>query len=257
MKKLLTLVLVVMFIFTGLSLAEGFDLSSMTDDELAALREQIEDELDQRANDAKAAELAAAAENGEVLLTDTDTAFPKLIFSSEEQLKSCLIKVELTTDNWTEYLGDYYYEDYDYDTDNFGDVTWSADRRYVGFGFKDGYAGCFTDAAFKFTGRSAYRMIAEYDDETDHTAFVGEEWTEYAEEYSFDMYNYGKRDVHLGDYECIAAVGVMYVLEVPAEFTALWCDPYLATADIYVGDLYVGYVGGLHYLYEKLFYEQP
>lgn len=253
MRKIILLVLALVFVCTGVCAAEGIDVSAMTDEELADLSAKIEAEQTRRHNERSTT--SATEDDGEIIYVHDGGPIPKIIFSSEEQLRGRLHKVELTAENWNEYLGDYYFAYEQVSTNNFGEITQSYEQRSVGFYFRDGYIGTTQDAAMKFTGVSKYEMHGEWDEEKKHHRFVADEWTEVNEEYTFDLYHSApKGNIHLEKYECTAATGYLYLLEIdPA--ASRWIverGDNVPFVDLYVGDTYYADSDQLAHLYEKL-----
>lgn len=78
MKKLLSLLLVLSFLFCSAAAAEGIDLAAMTIDELVALRQSVDAEIDARIGCAPAPiaegvyEVGKAIKQGMFLITCTD-----------------------------------------------------------------------------------------------------------------------------------------------------------------------------------------
>lgn len=229
-------ILATLMLFVGTAFAEAVDLSAMSDEELKDLNARIESELLRRRNEQSTT--AVAEDDGEILCYNDGEHLPRVIFESEEQLKGRLHKIELTTENWSEYLGDYYYP-YEYvQTNNFGEVTYRWEERSVGFGFKEGYIGVFRDVGMKFTGVSRYSIEGKENEAGDEWLFAADCWTESEEEYAFDLAGTrGGYNVHLEDYECTATVGTIVVLEVPEEVSVWFLEnPSLSWVDIYVGE---------------------
>ena len=97
-------------------------------------------------------------------------------------------------------------------------------------------------------------MTLEPNDDHSHYTVSAEEWNASDEEFAVDLYAYGKESIHLEDYECLAATGTIYVLEVSPEATRWLLAPpdKAGWFDLYVGDVYIGSSDGLKALYEKL-----
>ena len=250
MKKLLLIALALMLVFVNVAYAETVDIAAMTDDELKALSEQIESELTRRENERSTT--IVEEDDGEIIYVNDGESSPDIIFASEEQLRSRLRKIELTTENWNQYLGDYYYPYETVMTNNFGEVTSRYDQRAVGFGFKEGYIGCMRDVAVKFSGVKRYGMGVEWIAEENYNKFAEDIWQESDEEFTADVYTPCRENVHLEDYECLATTGYIYVLEVSPEMTQwLWQHP-SRSIDIMVGDRHYRTSDFLWALYEDL-----
>ena len=250
MKKMVLIALLMMCAFVNAAFAEAIDISAMTDDELKALNARIESELLRRHNERSTN--AVQEDDGEVIYVNDGEGVTKIIFESEEQLKNRLHKIELTTENWNQYLGDFYYPYEVVQKNNFGEVTFYEELRAVGFGFKEGYIGNFRNVAMKFSGSSRYSMEDEVA-ERNRLLFAGDKWKESNEVWSQDFYGTAKFDVHLEDYECLATTGTIVVLEVDPEASRwLLANPNKSWVDIYIGDQDYCDSDGLWHVYEKL-----
>lgn len=251
MKKLLSLLLILALLCAVPACAASIDISALSDDELTALQDEIKHELQRRQNEA---DRAAEVPEGEIRYENDGMGRPKICFASEEQLRSCLSRVDLTPENWREYLGDNLYPWQYTSTNNFGEITRSEDARLVGFGFREGYVGCYRDVGMKFTGKSEFSAKGEWNEVHDTYTITEESWKESAEPFSFDMYSTSPlKNIHLESYECTAAVGALYVLKVDPEITRWLSAPDVSFIEIYVGDAWRGEVGYLDVLYDSLY----
>lgn len=255
MKRILIMIALAVFVCVSTAGAVELNLAAMTDEELVEMPDLIKAEIARREREAKeAAALVGVQTDGEIIYQNDKQRLAKIIFSTEEQLRSRLHKIKLTSENWSEYLGDYYYP-YEYvNTNNFGEVTRSDEYRAVGFGFREGHVGVCADVGMKFTGKAAFSYETEWNEEEKTSVVVSEEWKQSDEEYVFDLYTDGKQDVHLEDYECTAAVGTLYVLEVAPEASRWLLDPSenVGWIQLYVGDKQYGDSDTLKSLYERL-----
>ena len=252
MKKLFLILMTLTLLCAVTAQAASVDITAMTDDELTALQENISHELQRRQNEA---DRANAVPEGSVIYQNDGSGAPKIIFPSEEMLRSRISRVELTPENWRDYMGDYYYPYIRTSYNNFGEITDSIESRIVGFGLREGYIGRFKDVGMKFTGKSTYKMKGEWSQsgETDVYSFVADVWTESSEPFSFDLYKDPLRDVHLEAYECTAAVGSLYLLEVEPEITQWMSSPNVTHITILVGEQWYGESGYLDVLYDRLY----
>ena len=107
MKRILLLILTLAITCTGVGMAEGIDIAVMTDEELADLGAKIEAKQTRRQNERST--MTPVVDDGEIIYVHGGSAVPKIIFSSEEQLRGRLHKIELIAENWSRYLGDHYF----------------------------------------------------------------------------------------------------------------------------------------------------
>ena len=255
MKRILMLVLTLALLLPYAAWAQSLDVATMTDEELLAARDAVQAEIDRRAAQAREeAALREADAAGEIICRKEENRIPEIVFATDEQLYSRLHKVTLTMDNWSRYLGDYYYPHTVEQTNNFGEVTRAIEERAVGFHYKEGYIIQYENVGMKFTGKSAYNMEGQWNSDKTRYSFVRDEWKDVGKEYVFDLYNDGLHEVNLGKYQCTAVTGTLYVLEVPKEVSKwlLESNGAYPWAKIYVGDRYITETDGLRFLYDKL-----
>ena len=255
LRKSLLILLALLLVLPHIVLAESLDVAAMTDEELRNIHDQVQAEIDRRAEEARAAALLREDDaEGEIVYEIEEGRSPKIFFASEEQLRNRLHKVTLTLDNWNQYLGDYYCPTEYVRINNFGEVTMIEEGRAVGFHFKSGYVGQYVDTAVKFSGKSSYRMEGEWDENNVHYQFTEDVWTESDEVYTADLYIDGRRDVNLEKYECLAVTGTLYVLEVAPELSEYLLSSYnqLSSAYVYVDGKSVTHTQDMKDLYDRL-----
>ena len=252
MKKILALLLALMLTLTGIACAENLDFTAMSDEELASVYHAAEAEILRRENAAKDAAAQAIAP-GSIIFEHPDQEMPRLIYESEDQLRQCLRKVVLTPENWNQYLGDYYFAYNDEEINNFGEVAKTTERRIAGFTFRPGYVGDFENVGLKLTGQKELHCSNAWNEDKTYKRITNEEWVETNETVTLDITRNSTNNLSLEDYKCIAATGIIYVLEAPQEaWDCLILPPNMGFCWVYAGDTYMGSTDNLGQVYEKL-----
>lgn len=190
-------------------------------------------------NDNGSAQQGAESNKDNIYLEEGENGLTYIVFPSSKVFSKYVVKVEITKDNWHEYFEDYEYTEHIVKTNNFGDIEEEYDEVRIGFGLKRNILGLTDTVSFKFDGMTEYNS-AKFDKENadaiKYEVFKANQATygvysyatnELIEEKHLDAdevkewylleikYDRGEDKLHLGDHNCIDAIGVLYIINLP------------------------------------------
>ncbi|MBQ4322107.1 MAG: hypothetical protein IJC35_07690 [Oscillospiraceae bacterium] len=179
-----------------------------------------------------------AAEDN-IYIEEGENGLTYIVFPNSRVFSEHVVKVEITNDNWHEYFEDYEYTEHIVITNDFGDIEEEYDEVRIGFGLKRSLLGLTDTVSFKFDGMTEYSR-AEFNRENADTV----EYEVYtADQASYSVYSYmtdelieeeqldadevreyylleikydrSEDKLHFGEHNCIDAVGVLYLVNLP------------------------------------------
>jgi len=224
MKKILALLLMAVMCLSLVACSGGNDTPS-TNDNSGAQQSAESGKEDTAKHD--------------IYLEDGENGITYIVFPGSKVFSEYVVKVEITKDNWHEYFEDYEYTEHIVKTNDFGDIEEEYDEVRIGFGLKRNILGLTDTVSFKFDGMTEYNR-GEFNKENaeavKYEVFKANQATygvysyatnELIEEKQLDAdevkewylleikYDNGEDELHFGEHNCIDAIGVLYIVNLP------------------------------------------
>ena len=173
----------------------------------------------------------------DIYIEKDEDGITRIVFPTSEVFSEHIVKVEITKDNWQDYFEDYEYTEHIVKTNDFGDIEEEYDAVSIGFGLKRNILGLADEVSFKFDGMTEYSNYSfdkEESDKVEYDVYTANQATygiynyvtdELVEEAQLDevedyyllevKYDRGEDGLHFGNHNCIDAIGVIYILDLP------------------------------------------
>ncbi len=174
----------------------------------------------------------------DIYLEEGENGLTYIVFPNSKVFSEYVVKVEITKDNWHEYFEDYEYTEHIVKTNAFGDIEEEYDEVRIGFGLKRNILGLADTVSFKFDGMTEYNraMFDKEDAEAvKYEVFKANQATygvysyatnelieekqldadEVKEWYLLEINDRGENKLHFGEHNCIDAIGVLYIVNLP------------------------------------------